>query len=76
METINPVTISPSELKTGDRLGFKIIAVVGYAGDWCAYRGLTDWTDEEVARSGDRIEEDTARALFYALNYSELKYRD
>jgi len=47
-------------------LGFKIIAVIGYNNDWCAYRGLTDWSDERCAAQGDKISKDAAEALFYA----------
>ena len=72
----NPVTVSPSALKPGDALGYKVIAVVGGSGrDWAAYAGLTDWTDEEVIRGGDKISKEAAEALFYAPKVAGLKYR-
>jgi len=40
MNTLNPVTVSPNDLKPGDMLGYKIIAIIGYCGDWAAYKGL------------------------------------
>ncbi len=66
MNTLNPVTANPESLSPDDRLGFKIIAVIGYNNDWCAYRGLTDWSDERCAAQGDKISKDAAEALFYA----------
>ena len=76
MTTLNPVSVMPDELKDGDLLGFKVIAVIGYAArDWAAYQGLTHWSDEEVARHGDKISQEAAEALFYAPKAAGLKYR-
>jgi hypothetical protein len=73
---INPVTVKPISLKAGDQLGFKIVAVIGYSGkDWAAYRGLTSWTDEEVANNGDKISKEAAELLFYAPRVAGLIYR-
>ena len=33
----------------------KVAAVTGWHGDWAAYRGPSDWTAEQVARSGDKM---------------------
>jgi hypothetical protein len=78
MSTLNPVTVVPVDLKPDDMLGYKIIAVIGFAGDWAAYAGLTDWSDEEVAGSGDKISREAAEAaeaLFSAPKIAGLKYR-
>jgi hypothetical protein len=75
MTTLNPVTVKPNELKPGDNLGLKIIAVIGTGGDWAAYCGLTVWTDEEVAAHGDKIYKEAAERLFYAPVAAGLKYR-
>ena len=72
---MNPVTVRPSDLKPGDMLGFKVIAVIGPNGDWAVYRGLTSWSDDEVAASGDKISEDIANSLFYAPRTAGLNYR-
>ena len=72
---LNPVTVRPNDLKAGDELGYKVVAVIGYAHDWAAYKGLTDWSDEEVASNGDKLDEDAAEALFYAPVVAGLKYR-
>jgi hypothetical protein len=73
--TLNPVTAIPGSLKAGDRLGFKVIAVIGGTGDWAAYRGLTSQSDDEIARQGDKIEKEAAEALFYAPKAAGLTYR-
>jgi len=66
--TINPVTINPGDIRGGDQLGFKIIAVVDESGHfWSAFRGLTEWSDSYTAAHGDRIGKDVAEGLFYAL---------
>jgi len=75
MPTLNPVNFKPNELKPDDQLGLKIIAVIGHGKTWAAYRGLTDWSDEAVAMSGDKISKETAEALFYAIKAAGLHYR-
>lgn len=73
---LNPVTVRPSDLKAGDVLGYKVVAVIGYSGaDWAAYAGLTDWSDEEVEMSGDKLSKNAAEALFYAPVAAGLEYR-
>ena len=77
MSTLNPVTARPIDLRPDDKLGFKIIAVIGWSGqDWCAYEGLTDWTDEEVASGGDKIGKEVAELLFSAPVKMGLEYRE
>lgn len=76
METLNPVTVRPVDLKPGDHLGYKVIAVIGYDGDWAAYLGLTEWDDEEVASGGDKLNQEAAEALFSAPTRLGLTYRE
>ena len=54
----NLVTVSPS---------IKVVAVAGHDNDWSAYMGPSDWTDEEVAQSGDKLPKEQAEPLFYVL---------
>jgi hypothetical protein len=75
-KTLNPSMVVPKELKPQDLLGYKVIAVIGGSGlDWAAYRGLTDWDDDEVAMSGDKLSKEAAEALFYAPKAAGLIYR-
>ncbi len=73
--TLNPYVITPQELQPGDRLGYKIIAVVGNANDWAAYFGTTDQSDDHVQQNGDKLSKLAAIALFPALAHSGRKYR-
>ena len=73
-ETLNPRNVIPVNMKTGDRLGYKIIAVISQY-DWAAYQGLTSWSDDRVARSGDKISAAVAKMLFFAPDVMGLKYR-
>jgi hypothetical protein len=73
--TLNPATVVPARLKPDDWLGYKIIAVIGYNNDWSAYMGLSHWSDEEVANSGDKLDEETACGLFSAPVRAGLTYR-
>jgi hypothetical protein len=75
-ETLNPVTVIPCDLRASDRLGFKVIAVMGFAQDWTAYRGLTWWSDERVVSEGDKLSKSAAEALFYAPVAAGLPYRE
>ena len=75
--TLYPVTIEPLELKHGDRLGFKVVAVIGVGnGDWSAYKGPTHWSDDRVAVEGTKIDRTTAERLFPTLRYSGNPYRE
>ncbi len=75
MTTLNPANIVPNELQPEDELGYKIIAVIGYNNDRSAYKGLTSWSDDEVARNGDKLSKIAAKALFYAPKAAGLVYR-
>jgi hypothetical protein len=65
---------SPDELEIGQKVAVKVVASVGswrnhdgIPGDWAAYCGPSDWSDEEVARAGDKIDRQAAEALFPTL---------
>jgi hypothetical protein len=51
------------------------VAVIGYAHDWAAYQGLTDWSDDRVAMEGDKLSQAAAEALFHAPVAAGLSYR-
>ena len=69
--TLNPYIVRGDEILEKDRYGYKIIAVVHSKGFWSAYRGLTDWTDQRVAETGDKISRDVAEQLFPTLAYMQ-----
>lgn len=54
----------------------KVVARTGYAGDWIAYRGPSDWTDEAVAAHGDTIIREAAEGLFPTFRNIGLRYRE
>jgi hypothetical protein len=56
-------------------MAVKIVAVAGHANDWAAYRGYSDWPDELVASNGDKIEQEQAEAVFWAMANSGRSYR-
>jgi hypothetical protein len=74
--SVNPMTIIPKDLKPGDILAFRVVAVIGNNKDWAAYRGYSEWTDEEIACSGDKISKKAAEQLFYAPGQAKLTYRE
>lgn len=53
----------------------KVVAVTGHAGDWRAYRGPAEWTDEAVAAHGDAIIREAAEGLFPTFRNIGLRYR-
>jgi len=69
------VTTRPGDVEDGDCFAVKIVAVVGYADDWAAYRGPSDWSDELVTDSGDKLLQGAAEPLFYVLRASGRHYR-
>ncbi len=72
--TLNPYTIRPTEIESQDRLGYKVVAVVFDNGYWCAYKGLTDWTDLYTQKHGDAVSYEVARLLFPALADSKFTW--
>lgn len=71
----NKVTTAPNDLYHKDAFSVKVVAVavVGAVGDFTAYMGPADWSDEEVAARGDRVPERVGRELFHVCRL--LRYR-
>lgn len=64
----NAYTVHPHEIEPGDIFPYMIVAVAGWGyDDWVAYRGPADWTPQQVADDGDKIDELAARLLFPTL---------
>lgn len=76
------IRTSPSDVEIGDAFAIKIVAVVyppdreGCRAHWCAYRGRSEWTDDQVVQMGDQLLEEHARSVFYVLDRSGLPYYD
>jgi hypothetical protein len=48
-----------------DTVAVKIVAVIGAADyDWAAYLGESVWSDDDVARDGNKLPAAAAEALF------------
>ncbi len=75
MEFLNPMSTRPSDLKTGDKLCYIVVASISGANDWAAYVGLSDWYPEQVARAGDKLDKETAEKLFPICVRAGLTYR-
>ena len=62
---------SPDDLQPGDVFAAKVVATVGRAGDWALYIGPSDWTDEHVKASGNKLGEGEVpfQYLMQRLNY-------
>ena len=71
----NKVSVSPSDVQRNDCFAIKVVAVAGYANDWAAYEGPSDWCDERVAASGTKLSEAQAKPLFYVMARSGRTYR-
>ncbi len=63
----NLITTSPSDVEDGDAFAVKIVAVAGHDEDWAAYIGPSNWSDEDIAASGDKLLAEQAEPLFYVL---------
>ena len=50
-------------LKPDDIVPVKFATVIGYAGDFAVYMGLSGWSDQAVADHGDKVDEATGRAV-------------
>jgi hypothetical protein len=74
--TLNPYTVNGYEISPHDHYGYKIIAVIHGSDFWCAYKGLTDWSDEHVAEGGDAIPYEVAKALFPTIDAVVPSYND
>ena len=67
-----PDTILPCSQLSED--GYKVVAVIGWVNDFAAYQYYTHASDEECARTGDKISREQARRLFPELK--DYRYRD
>jgi hypothetical protein len=76
MEFLNPYTTKPRDLKPGDNLCYVVVATVGDVGDWAAYAGLADWTPDQVATEGEKIDQKAAERLFPVCVNAGLRWRD
>lgn len=57
----------PGDVKAGDAFAIKVVALAGYAGDWTAYVGPSDWPDERVLKEGNKLVEFQVGDLFYVM---------
>ncbi len=71
----NKWTTKPIDVEYDDCFAIKVVAVAGYANDWAAYEGPTDWSDEKVARNGDKLTAAEAEPLFHVMTASRRHYR-
>ncbi len=67
--------VVPDDVQDGDAFAIKVVAVVGFANDWTAYQGPSDWTDDQVAEGGNKVLAEAAKILFYPCATSGRVYR-
>ena len=73
---VNKYLVKPHELKPDMGAAIKVVAVVGHSGeDYAAYWGTTEMSDDDVARSGDKLSERAAMYLFPTFA-AVLEYRE
>ena len=60
-------------LRPGNIVPVKFVTVVGYGNDFAVYQGDSNWSNQEIADSGDKVSEDVGRAV--APYCSHLAYR-
>ncbi len=70
----NKIWVAPSDVQPGDAFAIKVIGVTHGPNQWAAYQGPSDWSDQLVAESGDRLPENIAEVLFYVLADSGRTY--
>lgn len=64
MRFLNKHWTSPSDAIQGVAFATKLVAVVGCNNDWTAYEGPSDWTDQQVALRGQKIDKEAAKLIF------------
>jgi hypothetical protein len=69
------MTISPTDLRFGDAIALKIVAVAGGDHMRAAYMGATNLSDRDVAESGDKIDGIAAERMFPQFKNAEWRYR-
>lgn len=73
--TFNDIqTKSLSTLERGDWLAVKLVIAIGYAYDYAAYIGPSDWPDEKVKKDGRKLTRAEAPKL-YLFEQSGMSYR-
>jgi hypothetical protein len=63
----------PASIEDGDKVYWTVVAVAGHADDWAAYMGFGD--PYKVARSGDKLDPETAARLFPIMVRTGRRYR-
>jgi len=71
----NKASTSPSDVFNGDAFAIKVVAVAYHPHEWAAYQGPSDWSDQLVAESGDKLDERDASALFFVMRHTKRSYR-
>ena len=59
--------VVPASVRPGDAFAVKVVAVAGYANDYAAYVGPSDWPDEQVAEEGSKLTKTQADGLFHCM---------
>ena len=84
----HPYSTAPASIENGDTFCFIVIGKAGHADDWAAYRLALvappdepfSLTVEEAIKAcnehGDKISEEIAKVMFFALGHSDRHYRD
>lgn len=76
LKFVNKNSIKPIEIGSDYASAIKVVAVTGYDDDWAAYLGPSDWSDDQVAEQGDKIDEIAAGRLFPAFMRTGRYYRE
>lgn len=72
---VNKATVNSDQIDDRTAAAIKIVAWAGGGGDWAAYLGPSDWSDQKVAEEGDKITRAAAESLFPAFKWSGRYYR-
>jgi len=75
MRFIDPYNSPIAAMRNGEAVSIKIVAVAGQANDWAAYYGPSDWTDERIAKEGDKMMATHANPIFPHMHMSGRLYR-
>lgn len=71
----NPYTTPGEGFVNNTYTGYKVVAVI-YVVGWAAYRGLLDWSNEQVMNEGDKIPHEAAKLLFPTIDAVRDFYND
>ena len=70
----NPKSFVPANIQADDYMAYRVVAVARLPQGWTAYKGPSNWTDEQILDEGDKISEEAARGLFPAFDRSGRHY--